>query len=229
MIPFEGSVVSHTLLQATKLLTSLCVPQGSLMPSPSRYNFHLLLYHLHLYHICDDTCPLHVPVLWHISLTGPMHFPKGGHVSHCATMADRATGSCEPVSFTSILYEIDWSFLSWFCCKICSPQKAFVGCYLVVNAVFCWFSVVMFYWIVHSCNFIHRFTLSDYSSHAHTLVGVTLLKLSVALSCINWQLSTVNHLCGVLFWITVGGGGVPRPQSHRRSRLANLPSVGAVP
>ena len=51
MIPFEGSVVSHTLLQATKLLTSLCVPQGSLMPSPSRYNFRVLVHHLHLYHM----------------------------------------------------------------------------------------------------------------------------------------------------------------------------------
>jgi len=39
MIPLEGSMVSHTLLQATKLLTSMCVPQGSILPSPSRYVF----------------------------------------------------------------------------------------------------------------------------------------------------------------------------------------------
>jgi len=37
MIPLEGSMVSHTLLQATKLLTSMCVPQGSILPSPSRF------------------------------------------------------------------------------------------------------------------------------------------------------------------------------------------------
>lgn len=37
MIPLEGSMVSHTLLQATKVLTLMCVPQGSVLPSPSRY------------------------------------------------------------------------------------------------------------------------------------------------------------------------------------------------
>jgi len=41
--------------------------------------------------------PLHMPVLRPVSYTSPMCFPKGGHVSCCATLTDWATDSSAPV------------------------------------------------------------------------------------------------------------------------------------
>ena len=37
MIPLEGSMVAHTLLQVTKVLTAVGMPQSTSLPSPSRY------------------------------------------------------------------------------------------------------------------------------------------------------------------------------------------------
>jgi len=54
MIPLEGSMVSHTLLQATKLLTSMCVPQGSILPSPSRFVLFYCSGDLHVSRICES-------------------------------------------------------------------------------------------------------------------------------------------------------------------------------
>jgi ubiquitin carboxyl-terminal hydrolase 9/24 len=37
VIPLEGSMVAQTLLQATKVLSVVSMPQGSSFPTPSRY------------------------------------------------------------------------------------------------------------------------------------------------------------------------------------------------
>jgi len=51
-----------------------------------------------------NTCPRLVSVLSHVSCTGPMCYPKGWHVSYCATLTDWATDSNTPVQLVN-----DWS------------------------------------------------------------------------------------------------------------------------